>query len=75
MTSLHLSIHVVRPVGSERRGPVGIDRIGLSPVSDHQVPIGRNTEAEMVEHSVGRAQRVCCQILVRDLVRHDAREC
>lgn len=39
-------------VSFESRSPVGIDVIGLLTVADHQVPVRRDLEPEMVEHIV-----------------------
>jgi hypothetical protein len=54
------------------RNPVCVELIGLSTVPDHQLPIRRNIKTEIVEHLLCSAGRICRQLLIRHLARHDA---
>jgi hypothetical protein len=56
----------------ESRNPVCVELIGLSTVPDHQLPIRRNIKTEIVEHLLCSAGRICRQLLIRHLARHDA---
>jgi hypothetical protein len=51
-----------RTDGSARlksRNPVCVELIGLSTVPDHQLPIRRNVQTEIVEHLCCGAERIC----------------
>jgi hypothetical protein len=52
--------------------PVCVELIGLSTVPDHQLPIRRNIKTEIVEHLLCSAGRICRQLLIPHLARHDA---
>ena len=54
------------------RNPVCVELIGLSTVPDHQLPIRRNIKTEIVEHLLCSVRRICRQLLIRHLARHDA---
>jgi hypothetical protein len=41
-------------------------------VPDHQLPIRRNIKTEIVEHLLCSAGRICGQLRIRHLARHDA---
>jgi hypothetical protein len=54
------------------RYPVCVELIGLPTVPDHQLPIRRNIQTEMVEHLLCSAGRICRQLLIRHVAGHDA---